>query len=195
MRWQQDAPGGNSAGGGGGGGGGDGLRMGRIQRQKVRLDRKRLVESMVKVMELYGTSQSLLEIEYFDEVGTGLGPTLEFYSNVCRELRRKGGIQFNNAEDLVKLWQEDSTRSISLAVTDASGAQKNVGTSSKEKEAKEDVSMSEADEEDVDAVEKRKKKADATADVAGATAEYIYSPLGLFPSPINKASKHSTSTK
>lgn len=31
-------------------------------------------------MELYGAGASVLEIEYFDEVGTGLGPTLEFYS-------------------------------------------------------------------------------------------------------------------
>ncbi len=40
-------------------------------------------------MELYGASQSILEVEYFEEVGTGLGPTLEFYSTVSKEFSKK----------------------------------------------------------------------------------------------------------
>jgi E3 ubiquitin-protein ligase TRIP12 len=40
-------------------------------------------------MELYGSSPSILEVEYFEEVGTGLGPTLEFYSTVSREFSKK----------------------------------------------------------------------------------------------------------
>jgi E3 ubiquitin-protein ligase TRIP12 len=63
--------------------------LGRLQRQKVRISRKHLLESAVKVFELYGSSSSVLEVEYFDEVGTGLGPTLEFYSLVSREFARK----------------------------------------------------------------------------------------------------------
>lgn len=47
-------------------------------------------------MELYGASQSILEVEYFEEVGTGLGPTLEFYSTVSKELSKKK----------LKLWRE-----------------------------------------------------------------------------------------
>jgi E3 ubiquitin-protein ligase TRIP12 len=31
----------------------------------------------------------VLEIEYFDEIGTGLGPTLEFYSLASREFARR----------------------------------------------------------------------------------------------------------
>ena len=41
------------------------------------------------MFELYGSSSSILEVEYFEEVGTGLGPTLEFYSLVSREFARK----------------------------------------------------------------------------------------------------------
>ncbi|KJR81184.1 E3 ubiquitin-protein ligase TRIP12 [Sporothrix schenckii 1099-18] len=63
--------------------------LGRLQRQKVRISRSKILESAVKVMELYGTSQSILEVEYFEEVGTGLGPTLEFYSTVSREFSKK----------------------------------------------------------------------------------------------------------
>jgi E3 ubiquitin-protein ligase TRIP12 len=71
----------------------------RIQRQKVRIARARFLESALKVMELYGASPSILEIEYFEEVGTGLGPTLEFYSTVSKEFSRKD----------IKLWRNDES--------------------------------------------------------------------------------------
>ena len=48
-----------------------------------------MLESAVKVFEMYGSSSSVLEVEYFEEVGTGLGPTLEFYSLVSKEFARK----------------------------------------------------------------------------------------------------------
>jgi len=55
----------------------------------------------MKVFELYGSSSSILEVEYFEEVGTGLGPTLEFYSLVSKEFARKD----------LKIWRdEDATR-------------------------------------------------------------------------------------
>ncbi|KAB8346105.1 hypothetical protein FH972_023153 [Carpinus fangiana] len=63
--------------------------LGRLQRQKVRISRHKILESALKVMELYGASPSVLEVEYFEEVGTGLGPTLEFYSNVSKEFSKK----------------------------------------------------------------------------------------------------------
>ena len=70
--------------------------LGRLQRQKVRISRSKILESAVKVMELYGASQSMLEVEYFEEVGTGLGPTLEFYSTVSKEFSKKK----------LKLWRD-----------------------------------------------------------------------------------------
>lgn len=63
--------------------------LGRLQRQKVRISRLKILESALKVMELYGASQSILEVEYFEEVGTGLGPTLEFYSTVSQEFAKR----------------------------------------------------------------------------------------------------------
>ena len=51
----------------------------------------------MKVFELYGSSSSILEVEYFEEVGTGLGPTLEFYSLVSREFARRD----------LKIWRDD----------------------------------------------------------------------------------------
>ncbi|KAI8965067.1 hypothetical protein F5Y11DRAFT_313788 [Daldinia sp. FL1419] len=67
----------------------DSVFLGRLQRQKVRISRSKILESALKVMELYGSSQSILEVEYFEEVGTGLGPTLEFYSTVSKEFSKK----------------------------------------------------------------------------------------------------------
>ena len=63
--------------------------LGRLQRQQVRISRNHILESAMKVFELYGSSSSILEVEYFEEVGTGLGPTLEFYSLTSREFARK----------------------------------------------------------------------------------------------------------
>ncbi|POS84757.1 hypothetical protein EPUL_004127, partial [Erysiphe pulchra] len=40
--------------------------------------------------------KNILEVEYFEEVGTGLGPTLEFYSTVSKEFSKKK----------LKLWRE-----------------------------------------------------------------------------------------
>ncbi|KAJ6160159.1 hypothetical protein N7497_004696 [Penicillium chrysogenum] len=41
--------------------------LGRLQRQKVRISRSRILDSALKVMELYGSSPSILEVEYFEE--------------------------------------------------------------------------------------------------------------------------------
>jgi len=66
------------------------MRLARLQRQKVRVNRTRILDSAVKVMELYASHRAVLEVEYVGEVGTGLGPTLEFYTLLSHELQRKG---------------------------------------------------------------------------------------------------------
>jgi len=58
-----------------------------VPRQKVRISRQRLLDSAVKVMNLYGAGNAILEVEYVGEVGTGSGPTLEFYAQVAEILR------------------------------------------------------------------------------------------------------------
>ena len=77
----------------------DRLMLGRPQRQKVRISRHRILESAMKVMDMYGASPSVLEVEYFEEVGTGLGPTLEFYSTVSKEFSKKK----------LKMWRENDS--------------------------------------------------------------------------------------
>jgi E3 ubiquitin-protein ligase TRIP12 len=85
--------------------------LGRLQRQKVRISRSKILESAVKVMDLYGASQSILEVEYFDEVGTGLGPTLEFYSTVSKEFCKKK----------LKLWRDNDPNSDDEYVSGSNG--------------------------------------------------------------------------
>lgn len=74
------------------------VQLGRAARHKVRISRKLMLQSAIKVLLAYGSIPAVLEIEYFDEAGSGLGPTLEFYSSVSKEFsKRKLG-----------LWRDDS---------------------------------------------------------------------------------------
>ena len=72
-------------------------RVARLQRQKVRLSRGDIMASAFKVMDMCAGSTATLEIEYFQEVGTGLGPTLEFYTLLGHSLQ----------ERKLKLWRDD----------------------------------------------------------------------------------------
>lgn len=102
--------------------------LGRLQRQKVRISRKHLLESAIKVLELYGSSSSVLEVEYFEEVGTGLGPTLEFYSLVSKEFARRD----------IKIWHDTDATMPGLYVHHPTGlypAPFSAADISKEKEA------------------------------------------------------------
>ncbi|KAL4398809.1 Ubiquitin fusion degradation protein 4 [Malassezia pachydermatis] len=72
--------------------------LAQVPRQKVRIARDNLLPSAVKVLDLYSRGSSILEIEYFDEVGSGMGPTLEFYALVSKALQRVE----------VGMWRHDS---------------------------------------------------------------------------------------
>ncbi|KAK6456355.1 Ufd4 protein [Scheffersomyces xylosifermentans] len=74
-------------------------QLGRPTRHKVRISRKMILQSAVKVLGLYGSTPGTLEIEYFDEVGSGLGPTLEFYATVSKEFSKKK----------LKLWRDNDS--------------------------------------------------------------------------------------
>ncbi|KAI7902188.1 uncharacterized protein BX663DRAFT_552610 [Cokeromyces recurvatus] len=62
--------------------------LGRMERQKVRIMRSQMLESAVKILDLFGSSPTVLEIEYMGEEGTGMGPTLEFYASTSKEFSR-----------------------------------------------------------------------------------------------------------
>lgn len=56
---------------------------------QVRLSRQRVLDSALRIMEEFAKKRTILEFEYFNEAGTGLGPTLEFYTILSQHLQFK----------------------------------------------------------------------------------------------------------
>jgi E3 ubiquitin-protein ligase TRIP12 len=65
------------------------VRITRSPRQKVRVSRSRIKDSALKVFSMANSLKNILEFEFFNEAGTGLGPTLEFYTLLATELQKK----------------------------------------------------------------------------------------------------------
>lgn len=141
-----------------------GLRVGRVQRQKVRISRRRLLDSAQKVFELYSGPKSMLEIEFFNEVGTGLGPTLEFYTILSHELQRKS----------LGLWRHDAGAGAALPAADA----------------KELAAMTAAATQDRKDPGPGPLKGELAMSAGGHDADHlrerdlVTAPFGLFPSPL-----------
>jgi E3 ubiquitin-protein ligase TRIP12 len=62
-------------------------RIGKLHRKKIRVTRDKILENAVVNMETYGCKKSILEFEFENEEGTGLGPTLEYYAIVSQEMK------------------------------------------------------------------------------------------------------------
>lgn len=77
-----------------------------LVRRKIKISRTDILNSMCAIMELYSTTKDLVEIQYQNEIGSGLGPTLEFYSTVSSEIRRTSGANFKN-QNLI-IWRPDT---------------------------------------------------------------------------------------
>lgn len=75
------------------------LRLGGLPRKKFLVFRNRILDSAAQMMDLHARQKVVLEVEYDEEVGTGLGPTLEFYTLVCQEFQKSG----------LGMWREDSS--------------------------------------------------------------------------------------
>ncbi|CAH0406076.1 unnamed protein product [Chilo suppressalis] len=80
---------GGERGAAGAGAGADSERVApRLDRRKRTVQRHNVLRQAEHVMHEFAHSKALLEIQYENEVGTGLGPTLEFYALVSQELQR-----------------------------------------------------------------------------------------------------------
>ena len=77
-----------------------------LDRKKRVISREAILKQGEQLMTELGSSRSLLEIHYEGEVGTGLGPTLEFYSLISKELQRADLQLWKGAT--VKIGQEDA---------------------------------------------------------------------------------------
>jgi hypothetical protein len=66
------------------------FRIGRLKHERIKVPRNdELFETAMRVLKFHAVRKSVLEIQYFNEEGTGLGPTLEFYALVAAEFQRK----------------------------------------------------------------------------------------------------------
>lgn len=149
------------------------LRIGRLQRQKVRVSRRRILDSAVKVMEMYAKSRAVLELEYFGEVGTGLGPTLEFYTMLSHELQRRA----------LGMWRHEDPPAADEAQPDkpeqqqqqpAAGVQvleqQHSGAGAQQQQAQVPVALH--------------QEVVSHEQASGTAADYVYAPHGLFPAPL-----------
>ncbi|KAL0347225.1 UNVERIFIED_CONTAM: E3 ubiquitin-protein ligase UPL4 [Sesamum calycinum] len=77
-------------------------------RRKILVHRNKILESAAQMKELHAHQKAQFEVEYDEEVGTGLGPTLEFYTLVCKEFQRSG----------LGMWRDDTVSLKCTAVSD-----------------------------------------------------------------------------
>ncbi|KAI1724061.1 HECT-domain (ubiquitin-transferase) domain-containing protein [Ditylenchus destructor] len=60
----------------------------RLERRKISINRCNLLKDAQQALTQLGSSKAMLEVGFEGEVGTGFGPTLEFYSTLSRELQK-----------------------------------------------------------------------------------------------------------
>ncbi|XP_029650609.1 E3 ubiquitin-protein ligase TRIP12 isoform X2 [Octopus sinensis] len=60
----------------------------RLERKRRTVSRVDILKQAEKLMDELASTKGLLEIQYENEVGTGLGPTLEFYALISKEVQR-----------------------------------------------------------------------------------------------------------
>ena len=70
---------------------------GSLSRKKFIVLRDQVLESAAQMMDRYAHVKVPIEVVYNEEVGTGLGPTLEFYTLVSHEFQKSGLV----------MWRED----------------------------------------------------------------------------------------
>ncbi|CAG7833938.1 unnamed protein product [Allacma fusca] len=83
----------------------------RLERRRRTISRDQILAQAEQLMQDFGSTRPLLEIQYENEVGTGLGPTLEFYAIVSQELQKKE-LDLWHCESSEHSISEDETASI-----------------------------------------------------------------------------------
>ncbi|KAG8067005.1 hypothetical protein GUJ93_ZPchr0005g15678 [Zizania palustris] len=73
---------------------------GPSETEKYRVLRSNILEEAESMMNKHGSDTRMIEVEFIEEMGTGRGPTVEFYSTVSHGLQRAG----------LGMWRGDNTR-------------------------------------------------------------------------------------
>lgn len=84
------------------------FHVGRLKHERVKVPRnENLLDWAMQVMKVHCNRKSVLEVEFVDEEGTGLGPTLEFYALVCAELQRSDLAMWLHDDELLMAHESD----------------------------------------------------------------------------------------
>lgn len=67
-------------------------RGGRIVRKKIKVSRTEIFENAIYAFQNYTNKKAILEFEYINEEGSGLGPTLEFYTTIIEIIKQETDI-------------------------------------------------------------------------------------------------------
>lgn len=148
-------------------------------------------------MELYAKHRAVLELEYFNEVGTGLGPTLEFYTMLSHELQKKNLGMWRHEEPPEQQPQQlDDDAQQQAAVDGVDVLSSSAGMQQKQQQ----VRWSDAgnSSKPISRQNSRLSSRGGAANVqlhqevvsheqaAATAAEYVYAPYGLFPAPLRE---------
>lgn len=175
--------GGERGGGGGAGAGHDSERVApRLDRRKRTVQRHSVLRQAEHVMHEFAHSKALLEIQYENEVGTGLGPTLEFYALVSQELQRADLDLWHGSENFKQKPSSFGGEIVKSHATADGEAEAEARLASSVRDA---LNLRESREQDRDAREPQPSELDALASSAPAAALVLW-PCGLFPQALGR---------
>eukprot|EP00794_Sanderia_malayensis_P020162 gene20162-22137_t len=85
------------------------IRIGRLKHERVKVPRNHaeLLQHAIRLLNFHAGRKAILEIEFKDEEGTGLGPSLEFYALVAKELQMKHIGMWVASDNLSHIGMED----------------------------------------------------------------------------------------
>lgn len=160
--------------------------MPRIEKKKCSVSRENLLLQAEKIIFDYGHSKSMIEVDYEGEVGTGLGPTLEFFTLVSKEFQKS----------ILNLWREELTPGQQPPMQEEDTSP--IDDISKDLEVTPNDSTSKSNkDDDVIVIEdeitstssKNVKKLIADEIIDARDMEFVNSPTGLFPKPLGRSAK------
>lgn len=177
----------------------------RLDRRKRTISREDILKQAESIMQVYHTqyispdfllkfkffqdfshTKALLEIQYDNEVGTGLGPTLEFYSLVSTELKRRDLGLWNDCDSYSnnKIVIEDTEKSNEQPINAVARS-----TPPKTKRNKRPHSQTTNHSEDKLTIQTPNEP--STSSIISNQILYVQAPMGLFPTPLSKTPKRS----
>ncbi|XP_018649274.1 hypothetical protein Smp_169180 [Schistosoma mansoni] len=136
-------------------------QIGRLHKEFVRIPHNLTFWHWAsRLMEEHASRKSELEIQFIGEEGTGLGPTLEFYSLLAAELRRRDGLMWVTNDFTMTTEQSSHSHSVLPTVSSSATIEQHVISNSGQPNSM-DNEIDDIDEANI----------------------YVNTPYGLFPAP------------